>query len=455
MRKIKIRGVSPPHNKNTQYSKVRILPNPALVHIPMDMHSGTPAKPIVDVGDEVKVGQLIGDAGGIVSSPVHASVSGVVKSINDRDIVTGQKALSITIASDGKQTPYDGLVPPVISDVQEFLDAVKDSGAIGLGGAGYPTSAKLNIKNLDKLEYILVNGAECEPYITSDTRAMVRDTTYIVEGVELMKKFMKPKKIIICIEDNKPEAISVMQECFVEDDVVDVHVLPTLYPQGERKILVYNVTGRIVPEGARLSDVGCIVINCSTMTVFARYIKTGMPLVQKVVTVDGTAVKKPKNVLAPIGTPIRDLFEFCGGFIDGEPKKILMGGPMMGIALPNIDVPVVKVTNAVLAFKEEDTQELVEMACIKCGRCLKRCPMRLMPPNIETAYHLRNAKMLERFKVGLCAECGCCAYVCPSKRQLVQRFQLSKKILRAHKAEQKALAEKKALAEQKGAAQNG
>ena len=436
----KIKGVYPPHNKKTEFSKVKFLPVPAEVNIPMSMHSGAPAKPVVKPGDIVKVGQLIGEAAGFVSAPIHSSVSGVVKSINDRDLITGKKAESITISSDGKQELYEGIKIPTVTTLQEFLDAVKDSGSAGLGGAGFPTAAKLTIKDIDKLDYILINGAECEPYVTSDTRSMVGASDFIRFGIELLVKFFKPKRVYVCIEDNKPQAIAEMREIFRYDDMVEVFVLPSMYPQGERKVLVYNVTGRIVPEGARLHDVGCLVMNCTTITVFARYIQLGIPLVQKVVTVDGTAVKTPKNVLAPIGTPIRELFEFCDGFV-GEPKKIIAGGPMMGIALPSLDMPVVKTTNAILACLEESSKVQIQTACIKCGRCVNRCPMSLMPVSLETAYALKRPDELERYKVGLCVECGCCAYICPAKRPLVQVMQLSKKMLREHKAQQKAVLE--------------
>lgn len=442
----KIKGVHPPPNKNTESIKLKLLPIPAEVCIPMSMHSGAPARPIVGVGDEVKIGQLIGEAAGFVSAPIHASVSGTVKSINDRDLITGQKAASIVIASDGKQELYEGLKLPQIKNLQEFLDAVKDSGSAGLGGAGFPTAAKLTLKDYSKLEYILINGAECEPYVTSDTRTMVGGADYVRIGVALLKEFLNPKKIFICIEDNKAEAISKMRETFADVEYVEVKVLPTFYPQGERKVLVYNVTGRLVPEGARLHDVGCMVLNCTTVTVFARYASLGIPLVQKVVTVDGTAVRTPKNVLAPIGTPIKELFEFCGGFL-GMPKKLIAGGPMMGIALPSLDVPVVKTTNAILAFLEEDVRPVHVTACIKCGRCVRRCPMRLMPVNVEAAYLIKKPEQLGALKVGMCVECGSCAYVCPAKRPLVQVMQLSKNMLYAYNAELKALAEKRAVKE--------
>jgi len=264
---------------------------------------------------------------------------------------------------------------------------------------------------------------------------------------------MKPRKgIIICIEDNKPEAIKIMRETFAGEPKVEIRTLPALYPQGERKVLVYNVTRRIVPEGARLADVGVIVTNVTTIAVYARYIESGLPLVNKIITVDGPSVKTPKNVLAPIGTPLRELFDFCGGFMDeGEgiapvgappadrtPKKIIVGGPMMGVAQPSLDVPVVKTTNSILAFPEKDVIQPKVTACIKCGRCLGVCPMSLMPPNIENAFALKKPDSLAHYKVNMCVECGSCAYVCPAKRPLVQTMQLSKDLQWMRKQEQRA-----------------
>jgi len=278
---------------------------------------------------------------------------------------------------------------------------------------------------------------------------MVADSKHVFAGVKLLEEFMAPKKICICIEDNKIEAIREMQEVFAYDDKVEVCVLPTSYPQGERKVLVYNITGRIVPVGARLADVGVIVTNVTTIAVFARFIRSGLPLIKKVVTVDGPAVINPSNVLAPIGTPIRELFDFCGGFSDEGPRKIIMGGPMMGFAQPSLDVPVLKITNCLLAYPEETTYHPEATVCIKCGRCLSFCPMRLMPPNIESAFIQNNLEALKHYNVSMCVECGSCAYVCPAKRPLVQAFQLSKEKLWLETQEQKAAAEAAAAKEGK------
>jgi electron transport complex protein RnfC len=438
----KLGGVRAPHLKNTAKRAPENIPVPSEVKLPMSMHSGAPANPVVSIGDYVKVGQVIGEAVGSVSSPVHASVSGTVKSIDNIDSITGEKAVTITITSDGKQIPWEGIAPPQVTNLAEFLEAVKNSGVVGLGGAGYPTAPKFTLRESVKLDYILVNGAECEPYITSDTRTMIDDAEYVWEGVLLMKEFLKPKNIIICIENNKPEPIKKMKALSNGTQGVSVHVLPSLYPQGERKVLVYNVTGRIVPEGGRLPDVGCIVVNCTTVATFARYIKTGSPLVSKCVTVDGSAVKNPKNVIAPIGTPVREIFEYCGellceGKLKDDVKKVTLGGPMMGVAIPSLDIPIVKITNAILAFSAKDSEPPEPAACIKCGRCLSKCPMSLMPPNIENAFELKKPELLKKFKVNMCAECACCAYSCPAKRPLVQVMTLAKDMLWEYEKSQK------------------
>jgi electron transport complex protein RnfC len=248
-----------------------------------------------------------------------------------------------------------------------------------------------------------------------------------------MKEYLKPKNIIVCIENNKPEPIKKIKALCEGKDGISVRVLPSLYPQGERKVLVYNVTGRIVPEGGRLPDVGCIVVNCTTVAVFTKFIKTGIPLVSRCVTVDGPAVKKPCNITAPIGTPVRDLLNFCGlitgGKLNDNVKKITLGGPMMGVAIPSIDIPIVKITNAILVYSEKNALPPEPAPCIKCGRCLSKCPMSLMPPNIENAYELKKPELLKKFKVNMCAECACCAYSCPAKRPLVQVMTLAKDML--------------------------
>ena len=433
-------GVHAPHRKNTAASKPEQLPIPSEIVLPMSMHIGAPAKPVVKVGDEVKVGQLIGEPGGFVSSPVYTGVSGKVKAIDSFMTLVGQKTTAVTITADGLQTMIEGLAPPTVTNLEEFLSAIKNSGVVGLGGAGFPTAVKLTVKDLNQIDCIIINGAECEPYITSDTRTLLDETDDIIGGIQLLKTYMKTKKIVVAIEANKPQALAKMKKAVAAIDGVDVATLPSIYPQGGEKVLIYSITGRSVPEGKLPLDVGVVVLNVTTLAAVNQYITTGMPLVKKCLTIDGSAVKSPKNVIAPIGTPIRDVFEFCGGLINAE--KILFGGPMMGISVPDTSMPVFKNTNAALAFNKADAAIPEPVSCIRCGRCVDHCPLHLMPLNIETAFNLKKPEMLGSLKANLCMECGCCAYICPAKRPLVQVMKLSKIMLREYQDKKKADAEK-------------
>ena len=347
-----LHGVHVPHRKNTAESVPTRMPPPALVTIPMSMNIGRPATPVVKVGDEVKVGQCIGEAGGFVSSPVYSGVSGKVKKIDKMLLFHGAVCDAVVIETDGAQTPYEGLAAPAVTDFDSFIDAVRASGVVGLGGAGFPTSVKLKV-DPDKVDYICVNGAECEPYITADTRTMLDDAETLVDGVELLHGYYPKAKVIIGIENNKPQCVKKLEGLLSGKAYAAVNALPALYPQGGEKVLIHNTTGRIVPEGKLPIDVGCIVINTSTLVALTRYIRTGTPLVEKYVTVDGSAVKNPQNVIVPIGTSIHDVVEFTGGY-KCEPKKIVLGGPMMGVSVPDDSEVVVKNTGAILCFDEHD-----------------------------------------------------------------------------------------------------
>ena len=452
-----LHGVHAPHRKNTADCAPKRMPAPAAVTIPMSMNIGAPAKPVVKPGDLVKVGQLIAEPGGFVSSPVYSGVSGMVKKIEDMLLFHGGSCQAIVIECDGEQSLYEGIQAPQVTDLESFIAAVKASGVVGLGGAGFPTAVKLNVDPA-KVDYICVNGAECEPYITADTRTMLDDSQLLVDGIAMLQKYLKPGKVFIGIEDNKPKCISKLRDMVKGMEGVEVAALPALYPQGGEKVMIHNTTGRIVPEGKLPIDVGCIVINTSTLAAIARYIETGMPLVEKYVTVDGSAVKTPQNVIAPIGASARDVVEFAGG-LKCEAKKVVLGGPMMGIAVPSLDSPVVKNTGAILCFDAKDAEPPETTACIKCGRCINHCPLKLMPAAIETAFELKKPEELKALKVNLCMECGCCAFVCPAKRPLVQVNKLAKGMLNKYNAEQKAAAEKaaaKAAADkEKEAAVNG
>lgn len=350
----------------------------------------------------------------------------------------------IVIESDGEMRPYEGITPPTVTNYDEFVAAVRASGIVGLGGAGFPTFVKLSVKDLSKVSEVILNGAECEPYITSDTRTMIDRADDIFEGIKLLEKYLGVKKVIIGIEDNKPEAIAKMKELSAKDSAIEVKSLPASYPQGGEKVLIFNTTGKVVPEGKLPLDVGSIVMNVTTLACIAEYCRTGMPLVEKCCTVDGSAVAEPKNVIVPIGTSMRDVFEFCGGFKE-EPKKVIYGGPMMGIAVPNLDQPIMKNTNAILAFNAKDAEDPEETPCIHCGNCINHCPMRLNPPAIGTALAHKDYAALADLKVNLCMECGACVFVCPARRLIVQRHKLAKQELRAYQAK---LAEEKKKAEE-------
>ena len=421
-----LKGAKIPHYKNTSGMSAVKLPDVKKVVIPTAMHIGAPAKPIVKKGDTVKVGTLIAEQNGFVSSPVYASISGTVTAVDDILLSNGKTAPAITIESDGKMEKDENITSPTVRKKQDLLDALKQSGIVGLGGAGFPTYVKFATDK--KIEYLVVNGAECEPFITSDSVTMVDSAKDILKAIDVLTKRFKIDKVIIGIEKNKPEAISKMREIAEKNDKISVKVLPSLYPQGGEKVLVYHTTGRVIPMGKLPIDVGCVVINSTTLATIGKYIKTGMPLVEKCITVDGGAVEKPQNVIAPIGTPISELLNFCG--MKSEPKKILYGGPMMGIAVPDIDAPVLKNTNAILALNEQQAEEPKTTACIKCGSCAHHCPFGIDPTRIAEAKKQQDIELLKKVGTELCMECGCCSFVCPAKRPIVQNNRLAKVMLR-------------------------
>ena len=443
-------GVHVPHHKNTADMAPVRMPPPKVVKIPMSMHIGRPATPVVKPGDTVKVGQRIAEAGGFVSSPIYSSVSGTVKKLEDYHQNNGGVTQAIVIESDGEQTLFEDLKPREVTDLDSFVQAVADSGVVGLGGAGFPTAVKLKADPA-KVDYILINGAECEPYITADTRTMLDNGERLVKGMKMLYDFYQPEHVWIGIENNKKKAIAHLTELAARIDGVDVYELPAMYPQGGEKVLIHNITGRIVPEGKLPLDVGCIVVNPTTLVTIMRFLEKGIPLVEKVLTVDGSAVKEPKNLIVPIGSSIRDVLEFAGG-LKCEAKRIIMGGPMMGISIASPDEVVVKNTNAILALNEADATPPPTTPCIKCGRCISHCPLHLMPADIETAYQMNKPELLKELKVNLCMECGCCSYICPARRPLVQTNKLAKAVLNAYNAKLKADAEKKAAKEKEASA---
>ena len=432
----RLNGVRVKHRKGTAHSVSEKISVPKIVYIPMAMHIGVPARIIVKAGDTVKVGTLIGESGAGLSSPVYSSVSGTVKKIDEIVMIAGNHVPIVIIESDGEQTLDESVKPYSVDNKTEFLDALSKSGIVGLGGAGFPTLVKLNADN-SRVDTLIINGAECEPYITSDTRTMLDRADEVAEGIALIQRFLEIDRVIIGIEKNKPECIFSMRKATDGMKGVSVMPLPSIYPQGGEKVLAYHTTGRVVPQGKLPLEVGLIVINCTTAATIARFIKTGIPLVEKCVTVDGSAIKAPKNLIVPIGTSVGELVGYCGGFSE-SPKKVLYGGPMMGIALTDLSSPILKQTNAVIFMGEREATPPPVTPCIKCGACLNTCPFSLNPVEISRAYRANEPDTLEKLKVDICMECGCCSYVCPAKRNLVQRNKMAKTMLREYKLKNKA-----------------
>ncbi len=422
-------GIHTPHRKGTKDSPVARLSDVKTVTIPMAMHIGKPATPVVKVGDMVKIGTKIGEADGKVSSEIYSSISGKVTKLTDYLLYSGNTTTAVVIEADGENAVDDAVAPPVISGRDDFIEAVKKSGIVGLGGAGFPTHVKLDVP-AEKIEYLIVNGAECEPYVTSDSVNMLTRADDMAVALKAINKYLGVKKVIIGVEKGNKKVVSAMQNLAssVTEFEVKVSVLPDKYPQGGEKVMVYHTTGRRIGANKLPIDVGCIVLNSTTVAQMGSFLKTGMPLTEKLVTVDGAAVTKPQNVIAPIGTPINVLFDFCGGLKE-DPAKIIYGGPMMGITVPNSDVPVLKNTNAVLALSKKEAKLPKTTACIRCGACVNTCPFSLAPVNIAEAYAKEDADELKALSVQSCMECGCCSFVCPANRPLVQINKLSKKLL--------------------------
>lgn len=425
-----LRGIKIPYRKNTANMSPVRMTVPKTVTLPTVMHIGKPAIPVVKVGDHVDVGTLIAEQNGMISSPVYSSVSGTVKKIADVVLSTGSMAPAITIESDGAMTPDASIAPPEINSKEDLIEAVKYSGIVGLGGAGFPTYVKLAT---DKpVDTLVINGVECEPYVTSDSIVMVENADDIVLAVETIDKYLGFEKIIIGIKGNKPEAIAKMKEVFAKNSKVEVKVLASNYPQGSEKVLVTLATGRVIKLGQLPADVGCIVSNSSTMANVGAYLRTGMPLVERVITVDGGAVKEPKNIIAPVGTTVGEVFDFCGGF-KCDPEKVLYGGPMMGVAVPDLEVPVLKQTNALIALDKKETKMPKTTACIRCGACVNNCPFGINVPAIVKGYKNGDMAMVEKAGVETCMECGCCSFGCPANRPLVQTNKLAKVALKEYK----------------------
>ena len=419
------------HYKHTAGCATEVMPVPDVVKISMSQHIGAPCKPLVQKGDYVKVGQLIGDTDAFVSAPIHSSVSGTVTGIEEQRSAAGGMDTLVVIEADKKQEVYEGIKVPEAKDLPEFIKAIRDSGLVGLGGASFPTHIKFNPKNIDEVHTLIVNAAECEPFITSDHRLMLEDAEDLIAGCQLLMKHIGLDEGYIGIEENKPDAIEHLDKLIAAKGISNLKTfkLQARYPKGAERVLIYEITGKTMNAGVLPADLGIILSNVTTIAFVGQYFRTGMPLVQKRMTVDGDAVATPKNVIAPIGTMINDVIGFCGGYKQ-EPRKILMGGPMMGRAIFSDEMPIVKNNNAILAFSKAQSMVKEETACINCGRCHNACPFKLLPTALAAAYERRDAQALSDLKVMQCMECGSCSYICPARRPLGFMNKLGKAVVK-------------------------
>ncbi len=427
---MKLKSIKLPHFNSAAEVQSTNIKLPEKVIISMSQHGGVPCEPLVKAGDHVKTGQLIGYSDAVISAPVHSSVTGTVKEITEIMNVFGKRNKAVVIETELRQELSEDIKPPVIETRKDFINAVRMSGSVGLGGAGFPTYVKLDYPENVKIDTLVVNGAECEPYINSDYRAFMEEGEKIAAGVRVILDKLGLERAVIGIEADKPAAISKMTELTKNDSNITVMKLKSNYPQGAEKVLIYNTTGRVVEAGKLPMSAGCIVINCSTVAFIYDYIKTGIPLIKRRITVDGPIVNKPANFIVPVGITVKDVIAAAN--IRKQPDRVLMGGPMMGTCVYDENMPVSKTNNAVLLFS--DTKQSVQTACIRCGRCVRACSMGLMPTELEHAYDAKDAKLLEKLNINLCMNCGACTFVCPAKRNISEKNQLAKAFLRENKA---------------------
>lgn len=423
-----VRGIKVKIKKETKEFQTETLPMPKMLTIPLAQHIGAPLELLVKVGDQIEAGAKIADSSAAVSAPLHSPASGKITKITDFVMPNSIETKMISIETEpGDIWPLSEQEP---SNKEEFLGLIRELGLVGIGGAAFPTHFKLATK--DPIEMLVINAAECEPYITADYREMMENSDDIVYGIQSVLQYIGIPKAVIGIENNKPKAISLLRSKLASIPEIMVKELPAVYPQGAEKVLVYSATGKVIGDGALPSSVGVIVLNVSTVSFIGKAMKNAVPLTHKRITVDGDCIRQKKNVLAPIGTPLSELAEFCGGYTK-EPSKIIMGGPMMGFSLVDDSFPVLKATNAVLFLSDQTAHISETTACINCGRCVRVCPVNLMPNFIERAYEARNSQELRELGISVCMECGCCAYVCPARRPLAQVNRLSKQYLKSVK----------------------
>ena len=432
MKRKTFKGGAHPYDgkKMSRECPIEILnPGDTLVY-PLSQHIGAMAKPLVKAGDRVLVGQKIAEKGGFISANIHSSVSGTVKAIEKRLVATGGMVDSIIVENDSmyeEAAPIFSGNPDELSK-DEIIKIIEEAGIVGMGGAGFPTNVKLSPKNADIIDSIIVNGAECEPYLTSDYRRMVEQTDKLVKGLKIVLKIFPDAKGYFGIEDNKPEAIEALLKATENEDRIEVVPLKTKYPQGGERSMIYAVTGRKINSKMLPADVGCIVHNVDTIYAIYNAVYNGKPLIERIVTITGDAVRTPKNFQVRIGTSFRELIDAAGGFTT-EPEKIISGGPMMGFSFFNIDVPVVKGSSSLLAFIKDDVSHEEPSACIRCGRCAAACPEHLLPMKLAALAGQNEPEEFKKLGGMECVECGCCSYVCPAKRQVTQSIRSMKKLI--------------------------
>ena len=428
-------GVHPNDGKSLAKDKaIQVLKPKGTLVYPLSQHIGAPAQAIVSVGDRVLKGQKIAESSGFVSSPIYASVSGTVKAIEPRYNPTGAKVNSIVIENDEQyeEVTYEDRKPLIYMTKEEILNIIADAGIVGMGGAGFPTRVKLSPKEPEKIDYIIANCAECEPYITADYRRMLENPDELISGLKVVLQLFDNATGILAIEDNKSDCIQLLEELVQNEPRIKVVALQTKYPQGAERQLIYASTGRAINSSMLPADAGCVVDNVETLISIHRAVITGKPLMERVVTVSGDAVNEPGNFLVPLGMNQNELIEAAGGF-KGEPEKIISGGPMMGFAMFTTDTPVTKTSSAILGFTEDEVAKQEATACINCGRCVDACPSRIIPSRLADFAERMDESSFVKWEGLECVECGSCSYVCPAKRHLKQAIGSMRKIALSHK----------------------
>lgn len=411
----------------------RIKPKEILVY-PLSQHIGAPASPIVAVGDTVLRGQKIAEAGGFVSAPVFASVSGTVKAIEPRHVATGDLVNSIIIENDGemKETDFHGVEDVASLSKEQIIEKVKEAGVVGMGGAGFPTHVKLSPKEPDKIEFIIANCAECEPYLTADYRRMLENPEELIGGMKIVLRLFDHAKGILGVEDNKPDCIQKLKELTKDEERIEVMPLKTKYPQGGERQLIYATTGRAINSKMLPADAGCIVDNVETLVAINRAVKEGKPVMDRIFTVTGDAVANPGNFEYCIGMSYAEILEEAGGFKE-DPEKMISGGPMMGFAVFSLEIPTTKTSSSLLCFKKDDVSASEVTACINCGRCVSVCPEQIVPSRLAKMSQFHDSESFERWNGMECIECGSCSYICLAKRPLAQYIKTMKKQILAER----------------------